>query len=133
MSRSLTSIVTLPAKMQRYDTAGDWIDNELYNGDLIDGYSTQISITAQKDWRYEACVAIHELAEMYICRHMGVTTEMVDEWDEQHTELEEPGDDKMCPYREAHEVASEIEAMLVGALGLTWKEYDAVIRGKEKA
>ncbi len=126
MSQSLITIATIPAGLQRYETAGDWTDAATHLG-----FSSQINVSRNDNWRVEACIAIHELAEMFICRHMKVTTEMVDEWDEQHTELEEPGDHPKSPYFIAHQVATDIEVHLCQALGMNWKEYDAIIQGKE--
>lgn len=129
-------IETIPHNQQRYPTVGDWfykMESEL----TPEGGTTQeilhIKVSDLGDWRYNALIAIHELAEVLACQHEGVTQEQVDKFD---TEFEasredgnedEPGDSPGAPYRAQHCLATGIERILAAALGVSWKEYEETI------
>lgn len=122
------SIKTIPNGEQRYPTVGDWWFTE--GGDL------EIRISKMSDWRYECLVAFHELCEVLICKHLGITQKEVDDFDIEfekdrenglHSEDEEPGDHKDAPYRVQHFIATNCERILAIALGVDWTDYENAI------
>lgn len=115
-------IEVIPHETHRYTTVGDWIFEP--NGDLI------IRVSKLSDWRREMLVAIHELVEVVLCKHDGVSQEVVDRFD---MELEanrkegddgEPGDEPTAPYVKQHCIATGVERVLCAHLGVSWKEYE---------
>lgn len=114
-------IEIIPHEQQRYTTCGDWIFDE--KGDLT------IRISKLSDWRREMLVAVHELVEVLLCKHDGVTQEVVDDFDmnkfsyEDHPD-EEPGDSPDAPYKKQHCLATAVERMLAAELGVDWKPYE---------
>lgn len=114
-------IETIPHSQQRYSTPGDWFYDE--NGVI------HIKVSELSDWRREALMAIHELAEMLMCKHDGVTQESVDRFDIEYErnrtdgDESEPGDDLDAPYRKQHCIASGIERVMAGALEVCWDTY----------
>lgn len=92
------NIETIPHEKQRYPTVGDyWEDNDELQ---------QVRVSEMQDWRYEALVAVHELIEMILVKHRGISEESITEFDiafEQSREvgrvLGEPGNDPRAPYQ----------------------------------
>ena len=123
------TIKTIPHSDQRYETVGDWWFDS--SGDL------QIRVSNMNNWKYEAAVAFHELAEVLLCKDRGITTEMVDafdmQWNKDHPGEtqgggdQEPGDDPNCPCRKEHFFATSVERLLAAELGMDWKEYDDTV------
>ena len=117
------TIKTIPHQDQRYETPGDWWFDD--NGDL------QIRVSDMRNWKYEALVAFHELAEVLLCKDRGITTEVVDEfdkaWKPSRDGDEEPGDDPLAPYRKEHFFAAAVERWLGGELGVEWGAYDKAV------
>lgn len=115
-------IETIPHDQQRYPTCGDW--------QWTDPDTLSIKVSQLSDWRRGACVAIHELAEVLMCKQDGVTEQAVDEFDKNFEanraegNEDEPGDDPAAPYRKQHFTATNIERILAQALGVDWKEYE---------
>ena len=104
-------------------TIGDWWKDDK-------GY--HIIITKMSDWRYEVTVLFHELTEIFISRHQGVSSKAADSWDAFFdTEYEEgrqplhnePGFDKRCPYYIGHWWGDKIERIILFLLGGDWKKY----------
>lgn len=122
-------IKTIPHSKQRYRTCGDWWFDK--NGNL------EIRVSKLGDWRYEALIAFHELREVLFSKHIGITTEQVDEFDMkyekerdagEHGPEDEPGNDSKCPIFEQHIAATQAERALAYDLDVNWNEYaDAVI------
>ena len=121
-------IKTIPSSRQRYSTCGDWWFKQ--NGDL------EIRVSDMGDWRYEALVAFHELAEVLMCKKLGIKTSTVDAFDKKfekereqgiHGEDEEPGDADDAPYRKQHSMASALERTLSVMLDVSWNKYDKAI------
>lgn len=114
-------IDVVPHSSQRYPSVGDWqkIDGVLY-----------IRISDMKNWRYEMLVAVHELVEVLMCWHDGVTEKSVDRFDIAFEKArkpgnhDEPGDDPHAPYSRQHGVATGIERILAVFLGVSWKAYE---------
>lgn len=123
------TINTIPQQDQRYATVGDWWFTE--EGDL------QIRVSEMGNWKYEALVAFHELAEVLLCKDRGITTEMVDafdiQWEKDHPDqvlgggAKEPGDDPACPCRKEHFFATTVERALSAELGVDWSKYDDAV------
>ena len=119
---SRVEISTIPHHHQPYPTVGDWRFKE-------DGTLT-INVSNMSDGRYEMLVAVHELVEALLCRHRGITTEAVDEFDKAFEasrlpgDESEPGDHVDAPYRREHFFATNIERLLAAELGVDWATYD---------
>jgi hypothetical protein len=116
------TIQTIPHSEQRYPTVGDWIwinDDEL-----------MIAVSEMPDWRHVALVAVHELAEVLMCKQAGITQKQVDDFDIDFESKrvkgneDEPGDDPAAPYVKQHCIASGIERVLAAELGVSWKLYE---------
>jgi hypothetical protein len=115
-------IETIPHDQQRYDTVGDWY--------LGADATWHIKVSAMDDWRHEALVAIHELAEMAMCLQDGVSQSVVDDFDKAFEEhrpagsTAEPGDCVDAPYAVQHGIASGIERAVATVLGVDWNVYN---------
>ena len=115
-------IQVIPHKDQRYPTVGDWFYDR--GGDLV------IRVSRLSDWRREMLVAIHELTEVLLCKHDGVSQEAVDAFDIAFEERrpegneDEPGDEPSAPYVKQHCIATGVERILAAHLGVSWKEYE---------
>lgn len=115
-------IETIAHEQQRYPTVGDWFFDE--EGNLT------IRVSKLSDWRREALIAVHELVEVLLCKHDGVTQESVDIFDKQFEatrapdNFDEPGDDPSSPYFKQHCTATGVERLLAAQLGVNWKEYE---------
>jgi hypothetical protein len=118
------SIQTIDHKNHRYPTVGDWYqrDGVLY-----------IKVSKMADWRYEFLVALHELIEVMLCRHDGVTEKSVDRFDirfeknRKKGNEDEPGDDPRAPYVRQHCIATGVERIVAALLGVSWKKYGDAI------
>jgi len=114
------SVITVPHNQQQYDTVGNWsIENEM---DWV------VSVSRMSDWRHEFLVAVHEIIEMGLCKHAGVTTDEVTRFDSQFQGEGEPGDDPKAPYVKQHNIATAVERILAGMLDIKWTEYEDAIR-----
>lgn len=75
-------------------------------------------------------IAVHELVEVLLCKHDGVSQEITDRFDKEFESKrepdndEEPGDDPMAPYVKQHCFATGIERLLASSLSVSWKEYE---------
>jgi hypothetical protein len=124
----MITIKTIPHKQHRYETVGDWWWTK--DGDL------EIRVSQMSDWRYEACVAVHELVEVLLCKHADVSQESVDEFDIEFEKQRkrsltlstaEPGDSRFAPYRTQHCIATGAERVLAAVLGVNWSDYETEI------
>lgn len=115
------TIKTIPHTEHRYETVGDW---------WFDKDGLQIRVSTVGDWKAEALVAFHELAEALVCQKQGVTQEEVDTFDleyeaeRQSGDESEPGNDPTAPYYNAHQFATIVEKMLARELGVNWQDYE---------
>lgn len=116
------NIETIPHEQHRYTTVGDWWFDE--QGNL------QIRVSDLGDWRKEALIAVHELVEVLMCKHDGVSTESVDAFDKAFEtnraadNEDEPGDEPDAPYVRQHCIATGVERILAAQLGVAWKPYE---------
>jgi hypothetical protein len=114
-------IRTIEHDQQRLGQAGDWRFDS--NGNLL------VEISYVENWRMEFLYGLHELLEAVLCRHAGITTEMVDKDD---AELDAKGA-KNDPesfsgypgscYQPQHNTALSIEWLMSQFLGVDWAEY----------
>jgi hypothetical protein len=114
------SIRTIPHTMQRYDTVGDW-QYQQTDGALI------IRVSDMNNWRYELLVGIHELVEATLCSIGGISQEAVDKFDLAYQGDGEPGDEPNCPYHGPHQIATGVERILAGIMGVVWTAYEEAI------
>lgn len=134
-------IETIPHEKQRYPTVGDWVfEKEWPAGEMPTGGKViaqqevlRIKVSDLGDWRKEALIAVHELIEVLICKHDGVSQEQVDKFDIAFEKArkpgndDEPGDDNNAPYRRQHCIATSVERLLAVHLDVRWNDYaDAV-------
>jgi hypothetical protein len=126
-------IEVIPHDQQRYPTVGDWFFDTTCQGPPGDGCDLVIRVSKLSDWRLEMLVAFHELAEVLICKHRGISQESVDKFDKKfeadrakgkHGEDDEPGDDPKAPYRKEHFFATNVEALLSAELGVNFQVYE---------
>jgi hypothetical protein len=116
------NIKIIPHQDHRYTTVGDWFFSP-------DG-TMEIRVSKLSDWRRQLLIAVHELCEVAICTHDGVSAEVVDKFDieyekNRHPDNEdEPGDDPSAPYVKQHCIATGIERVLAASLGVNWKTYE---------
>ena len=119
------TIKTIPHQEQHYDTVGDWWFDE--EGDLqIRVSRTPGKLPPVNDWKYEALVAFHELAEAILCKDRGVSAAEVDAFDNSFIPsamIDEAGDRSDCPYRREHFFATTVERLLAAELGVDWNDY----------
>lgn len=113
------TIKTIPHAEQRYETVGDWWFDEAGN--------LEIRVSNMGNWKHEALVAFHELAEVLLCRDRGISAEAVDMFDERYKGDGEPGDQPDAPYRKEHFFATTVERMLCAEFREDWAEYDDAV------
>lgn len=118
-------IEAIPHNRHRYPTVGDWYFDK--RGTLV------IRVSRMGNWRYEMLVAVHELVEVLICKHRGVSQKSVDKFDKAFEanrkpgDESEPGDDPKAPYRREHFFATNIESLLSSELDVDWAKYEKKI------
>jgi len=94
----------------------------------------QVRVSSLKDWRYEILVAVHEIVELAITRHRGISEHRISEFDIEFERLREarersgePGDYPGSPYRREHFFATNVERLLAVELDVDWFEYEAYV------
>jgi len=118
MKISRVSIEAIPPKAMRYRTVGDWF----FEGDAL-----TIHVADTGNWIYNLLVAIHELIEVFLCAHKGITQKQVDKFDFAHQNDEDPGSHPKAPYHDQHMTAMGVEMLLSVALGIRWRDYEDVL------
>ncbi len=117
-------IQAIPHSSQRYETAGDYYETK-------DGLKIRVSL--MDDPRYEFLIALHELVEAKLCEHRGVQIADIDAFDfafeagRMPGDTTEPGDDVNAPYFKEHQVATIIERLVAGELGVNWERYSQAV------
>lgn len=120
-------IKTIPHKMQRYDTVGDW----WFEADTL-----HIRVSDMGDPNYEFLVAFHEQAEAMLCLERGIPEDIVMEFDKKfeeersqglHDRADEPGLAKDAPYRNEHFFANIVEGVMANELGVNIKDYEETV------
>ena len=121
------NVEVIPHEEQRYPTVGDyWMEDGIQ----------QVRVSHMKDWRYEILVAVHEIVELAITRHRGISEERISDFDvafeqarERNEITGEPGDDPAAPYRNEHFFATNLERLLASELDVDWFEYERYVDG----
>ena len=119
------TIETIPHDKQRYNTVGD------YYLDLMGNLC--IYVSDMKNEKYELLVAIHELAEYYLCKDRGITEKSITEFDidfekkRLESNIDEPGDDPNAPYVNEHCIATAIERLMCASLNVKWDDYSKAV------
>lgn len=118
------TITTIPHETHRYPTVGDyWFDRD----------DVHIVVSDMNNPDYELLVAVHELVEAWLTRKRRISEERITEFDIQfeakrpENDVSEPGDEPDAPYRDEHCIATGIERMLCGLMGISWKQYDDTV------
>jgi hypothetical protein len=117
----------IPHEQQRYPTVGDyWTE---------DGVQ-QVRVSHLPDWRYEILVAVHEIVELAITRHRGISEQRISDFDIEFERLREtkerfgePGDHPHSPYRREHFFATNLERLLAAELNVDWFAYETYVDG----
>ncbi len=115
------TIKTIAHAEHRYETCGDWWFDEAGN--------LEIRVSDMGDWRKEALVAFHELAEVLMCKHRNISQESVDAFDKafeakrEEGNTDEPGDQVDAPYHREHVFAENLECLLMGQLDVERDDY----------
>lgn len=118
-------IQTVPHRLQRYNTCGDW--------KRLGKVHYRIYVSDTKNDTYSALIGVHELVEALLCELRGIKQEDVDKFDmafeaaRQDGDDSEPGDDPAAPYRREHQFATKIERQLAEEMGVDWGEYEKSI------
>lgn len=117
-------IETIPHDQQRYPTIGDyWWEPD---GTL------QIRVSDTGNWKYDACVVLHEFLEVHLCKDRGISEPDIMAFDKAFEgnrqpgdDDSEPGDDPKAPYGLEHRFAENLERLFAAELGVNWNQYDA--------
>jgi hypothetical protein len=125
------NILTVPneeIKVRKGFTGADWWWEITNTGEEL----LQVRVASEiQDWREAMALAIHEAAEALMCKHLGITVPMVDEFDKkfknEHKYDVNAGDDPEAPYKVPHTYATAIERVLTGALEVDWKTYEEAL------
>ena len=106
----------IPHDKQAYDTAGNYTE-------LMGCWCVELS--RMDDWRYEACLFIHEFVEMCLTRLDGVEWKDIDAFDMgPGKDSDDPGTMPEAPYHKQHMLATVMERKMCQLLGVDWEEYD---------
>jgi hypothetical protein len=109
----------IPQSDQRYDTVGDYFEDD----DAI-----HFHITAFPNSAYSWAIMLHELTEKFLKDRDGVTDAEVDVWDlGPGAELDDPGLSPAAPYHPHHMMADSIEREFILFAGEDWIEYEGAI------
>jgi hypothetical protein len=125
IGKTFALMFTIPHKFQAYETVGNW--------QILPDGTPVVFVSDMKDWRYNFLVMLHEFVEVFLCRHSGISQKQVDRFDIAYEKNrpegneDEPGDDPRAPYRVEHCIATGIERIAAGFLGVSWKEYEQAI------
>ena len=91
-----------------------------------------IKIARLGDYKMETCLAVHEIVEWTLCKSLGITDEVVTNFDADHLtfighEHHESGDCPLSPYSVPHKTATMVERLVAFFLGVSWEDYGKVI------
>lgn len=110
----------------RYPTVGDYYYKE-------DG-TLKFEIADMGNPVYNRLVLIHEMIEQMLTEYKGIPEEEISKFDLEYEanrpedDIEsEPGFAPGCPYMEEHTIATAVEMLLVGKMGLSWEEYNKTV------
>lgn len=118
---------SIPHSEQRYETVGDYWQ---------DGDTLRFRVSDMGNGDYHFLVMIHEMIEEHLTRRRGLKEEDIKAFDEKyeadreagkHADSDEPGFDSEAPYQREHTIATGIEMMLAGHMGIDWNDYDKTV------
>ncbi len=115
---------TIPHKDQRYDTVGDYQEDE---------HGVHFTISEMDDGRHEMLIMVHELVEFFLVKLSGISLKSIDDFDIEFEKNRtdgnegEPGDDQRAPYFMQHQLATVVERVVAVMLGVLWKDYERAI------
>lgn len=122
-------IQSIPHGNQRYETVGDYWEEEMLGGKVI----RHIRVSDMGNEDYEFLVALHEMVESFLCKKRGISEESITEFDMEFEKnrpegnTDEPGNDQNAPYKKEHQFATRVEKMMAEELGVDWNEYDNAV------
>lgn len=116
-------IESIPHASHRYPTVGDWWRDE--HGVL------QIRVSETEDPRDALLVALHELIEVTLCEHRGISEQAVTDFDMANLESDDPGSLPDAPYHREHVLAECVERLMARELDRNWQEYEAALLALE--
>lgn len=97
----------------RYDDVGDYYGNIIVTYDM-------------KDDVVNNAILIHEFVEYMLIRSAGLSSEMIDQFDnDEHSREAHPKEYKL--YEKFHNLANKVERQFIENLGLSWEEHDKII------
>lgn len=120
----------IPHSEQAYETVGNYWE---------DGDTVHFRVSKLSDHRYEWLIFLHEFAEYFLGKFMGVRIEDIDAFDAAYEKAraqksahapcgckiqEEPGFDRHAPYRWQHYTADMIERLACSLLNVDWVAYE---------
>lgn len=118
---------TIPNDQQRYPTVGDYYDE--------DGVKKfRVSDMGNEDYAF--LVFVHELIEEHLTRRRGLMEQEIVAFDlmyenerleGKHSDEDEPGFDSRAPYQKEHTMATGIEMLLAGHMGIDWNAYNETV------
>lgn len=109
----------VPQHLQRYETVGDYGENE---------HNVWFRITAfPNNPGYSIAVLLHEILEFYRNKQEGISIEDVDNFDLSHPELDDPGLSLDAPYHKTHMEGDAIERLAILFFGEDWVKYEQAI------
>lgn len=120
-------IKSIPHNQHRYPTVGDYWD---------DGTVKRFRVSDMGNDDYEFLVIIHEMIEEHLTRRRGIKEQDIKAFDEmyeaerevgKHADDDEPGFDPRAPYQREHTIATGIEMLLTGHMGIDWGDYDKTV------
>lgn len=121
-------IEIIPHADQRYETCGDWhLDEDGVMQVKVSDFGLEIE---------NFMVAIHEVVELILLRHRGVTDKDIDKFDfefEKRVERgeagrnDEPGFASDSPYVAEHTLATSVELQMCALAKINWNEYSEKI------
>lgn len=115
------SVSVTPHRAQRYDTAGDY--------DQF-GKGWWVNISELPDWRFEFAILIHELVEMALTKHRGISWDTITKFDMDSGDTD-PGSLPEAPYHKEHVFAEKIERLVAEELGVDLGEYNRILDSLE--
>lgn len=76
---------------------------------------------------YNLILLVHALTEYMLTQSRGLPLALIDKFDAEHPDSEEPGDEVNAPYRNEHGLAVGIERILCAYMNIPWKVYEEAL------
>jgi len=112
-------IEVIPHTEQRLGQPGDWYT-------AADG-TRVVRVSDLGDWRFNYLLARHEMDEMMLCQHAGISVEAVDGYDSRPEAKDDDPDSFSgypgAPYQEQHNDAMAAEWVMSRLLNVAWQKY----------